>query len=42
MMYLIFIILGCISVGLAPYDYPNDAQPGWRFASVGFHADDGR
>lgn len=32
----------CIAVGLVPYHYPLNAQPGWRANSVGYHADDGR
>ncbi|KAL8603792.1 hypothetical protein ACOMHN_058527 [Nucella lapillus] len=32
----------CIAVGLVPYHYPLNAQPGWRVNSVGYHADDGR
>ena len=30
------------AVGLAPYHYPLNAQPGWKANSVGYHADDGR
>ena len=30
------------AVGLAPYHYPLNAQPGWKANSVAYHADDGR
>jgi len=30
------------AIGLAPYHYPLNAQPGWKANSVGYHADDGR
>ena len=29
-------------VGLVPYGYSLDAQPGWNPESVGYHADNGR
>lgn len=32
----------CIAVGLVPYGYPLNAQPGWEFNSIAYHADDGR
>jgi len=25
-----------------PFDYPLDAQPGWKRDSIAYHADDGR
>ena len=33
---------GSIGVGLAPYDYPLDCEPGWLPGSVGYHCDDGQ
>lgn len=30
-----------IGIGLVPYDYPMDCQPGWKQFSIGYHADDG-
>uniref|UniRef100_F7BIJ9 B30.2/SPRY domain-containing protein n=1 Tax=Ciona intestinalis TaxID=7719 RepID=F7BIJ9_CIOIN len=35
-------VSGRITIGLAPYDYPLDCQPGWKYGSVAYHADDGR
>ncbi|KAL5006891.1 hypothetical protein ScPMuIL_015697 [Solemya velum] len=33
---------GSIGVGLVPYRYPLDSQPGWMGLSVGYLADDGK
>lgn len=35
-------IIGAIGVGLVPYNYSLEAQPGWNPESVGYHADNGR
>ena len=34
--------IAAIGIGLVPYKYPMDSQPGWRAFSVGYHADDGQ
>lgn len=34
-------MIAAIGIGLVPYKYPMDSQPGWRVFSVGYHADDG-
>ncbi|XP_052226309.1 SPRY domain-containing protein 3-like isoform X2 [Dreissena polymorpha] len=34
--------ISAIGIGLVPYKYPMDSQPGWRQFSVGYHADDGQ
>ncbi|XP_052251327.1 SPRY domain-containing protein 3-like isoform X1 [Dreissena polymorpha] len=31
-----------IGIGLVPFKYPLDSQPGWKEFSVGYHADDGQ
>ena len=30
-----------IGIGLVPEDYRENAMPGWRERSIGYHADDG-
>ncbi|WAR02960.1 SPRY3-like protein [Mya arenaria] len=35
-------LISAIGIGLVPYKYPMDSQPGWRAFSVGYHADDGQ
>lgn len=35
-------LIAAIGIGLVPYRYPMDSQPGWRAFSVGYHADDGK
>ncbi|XP_045174288.1 SPRY domain-containing protein 3-like [Mercenaria mercenaria] len=35
-------LITAIGIGLVPYKYPMDSQPGWRAFSVGYHADDGQ
>ncbi|XP_041365187.1 SPRY domain-containing protein 3-like [Gigantopelta aegis] len=35
-------MLGCIGIGLVPFRYSLEAQPGWNAGSVGYHADEGK
>ena len=43
-MCLLYILV-CVfvsGIGLVPFRYSLDAQPGWNAGSVGYHADDGK